>query len=260
MRCPSCGTENEPDSRFCGGCGARLAQTDSRIAPTQKIDTGARPVAYPPTPAPSAPYPLTPSVQRNPSKPQDAAAPTVSPNGAQPARARAASEVQPYTQQRPRQPSHPAPDVSVGLPPRRRTGLIAAVLIVDLALAAAGGWMLAKGLASPAEPAETTGSASSAVPEPSPAAAVIPIPVAPPADAAPLAAPDAAIASAPTPEPDAREKRKTSARTPTKKKSSKKKQQQAPVDPYGDPMPPDEDPSDDAFPPDLPPPPPEPFP
>ena len=34
MRCATCGTHNEPDSRFCGGCGARLAGT---VAPTHKI-------------------------------------------------------------------------------------------------------------------------------------------------------------------------------------------------------------------------------
>ncbi|MCW5806146.1 MAG: zinc ribbon domain-containing protein, partial [Deltaproteobacteria bacterium] len=34
MRCQSCGTQNESDSRFCGGCGARLGGT---LAPTQKI-------------------------------------------------------------------------------------------------------------------------------------------------------------------------------------------------------------------------------
>jgi hypothetical protein len=37
MRCPSCGTENAPDSRFCGGCGARLTASTQRVAPTQKI-------------------------------------------------------------------------------------------------------------------------------------------------------------------------------------------------------------------------------
>src|SRR5215468_4795597 len=37
MRCPSCGTDNAPDSRFCGGCGARLAASGPRVAPTQKI-------------------------------------------------------------------------------------------------------------------------------------------------------------------------------------------------------------------------------
>jgi zinc ribbon protein len=39
MRCPSCGTENAPDSRFCGGCGART--TTSVVAPTQKISDDA---------------------------------------------------------------------------------------------------------------------------------------------------------------------------------------------------------------------------
>lgn len=39
MRCPSCGTENAPDSRFCGGCGARTAP--STVAPTQKISDDA---------------------------------------------------------------------------------------------------------------------------------------------------------------------------------------------------------------------------
>jgi hypothetical protein len=34
MRCSTCGTQNEPDSRFCGGCGARLGGT---LAPTQKV-------------------------------------------------------------------------------------------------------------------------------------------------------------------------------------------------------------------------------
>src|SRR5688572_7760796 len=101
MRCPSCGTDNEPDSRFCGGCGARLAG-ESRLAPTQKVDTGAQPIQQPalgvaqrtPSPeiripnsrpptsrppdsrpprqisgsqnVPPASFPLTPSVQRPP--------------------------------------------------------------------------------------------------------------------------------------------------------------------------------------------------
>jgi hypothetical protein len=41
MRCPSCGTDNAPDSRFCGGCGARLAVSGQRVAPTQKISDDA---------------------------------------------------------------------------------------------------------------------------------------------------------------------------------------------------------------------------
>src|SRR5687768_2039256 len=52
MRCPSCGTENEPDSRFCGGCGARLGGT---LAPTHKIvDTGPAQAVAPPTAAQQA--------------------------------------------------------------------------------------------------------------------------------------------------------------------------------------------------------------
>ena len=37
MRCPSCSTDNAPDSRFCGGCGARFGASVSRVAPTEKI-------------------------------------------------------------------------------------------------------------------------------------------------------------------------------------------------------------------------------
>src|SRR5262245_47988776 len=71
MRCATCGTENAPDSRFCGGCGARQpASGEQRLAPTAKIHddapypaqatTGARsaaaqgPVSYAP---PSIPPP-----------------------------------------------------------------------------------------------------------------------------------------------------------------------------------------------------------
>jgi len=52
MRCPSCGTQNEPDSRFCGGCGARLSGT---LAPTQKIQADAQVVAAQPAPGPRTP-------------------------------------------------------------------------------------------------------------------------------------------------------------------------------------------------------------
>ncbi|MBC7974362.1 MAG: zinc ribbon domain-containing protein, partial [Myxococcales bacterium] len=48
MRCPSCGTDNAPGSRFCGGCGAKLA-VSARLAPTQKITDDA---GYPQPPAP----------------------------------------------------------------------------------------------------------------------------------------------------------------------------------------------------------------
>lgn len=39
MRCATCGTENAPDSRFCGECGARTPS--SNVAPTQKISDDA---------------------------------------------------------------------------------------------------------------------------------------------------------------------------------------------------------------------------
>ena len=52
MRCPTCGTENAPDSRFCGGCGARLAP--ARVAPTQTTDDAPyAPPGQPPTPRPA---------------------------------------------------------------------------------------------------------------------------------------------------------------------------------------------------------------
>jgi hypothetical protein len=47
MRCATCGTENAQDSKFCGGCGARMA-TRPVVAPTQKIaDDAAYPASHP---------------------------------------------------------------------------------------------------------------------------------------------------------------------------------------------------------------------
>src|SRR5689334_442857 len=69
MRCASCGTQNEPDSRFCGGCGARLPAGETRLAPTPKVtnDTSAlQPSAQPVTPvrvSASTPSPGLPQVQ-----------------------------------------------------------------------------------------------------------------------------------------------------------------------------------------------------
>jgi len=63
MRCASCGTQNEPDSRFCGGCGARLSAGESRLAPTQKVTGGAHEVqarVQAMTPAPQPVVPTTP--------------------------------------------------------------------------------------------------------------------------------------------------------------------------------------------------------
>jgi hypothetical protein len=159
MRCPSCGTQNEPDSRFCGGCGARLSAVEHRVAPTQRIDSGAQPIVAPPHPSvppvsgphvvprpppqAPAPYPVAPSVERKPSGPRPQ--PALPSNGT----ARA-------TTQSPR----PSPDPSLSLPaapPRNRLGLIAFVLLLDLGLAAAGSWMLKEGLAEPASAATSPG-------------------------------------------------------------------------------------------------------
>src|SRR5215510_10391048 len=84
MRCPNCGTDNAPDSRFCGGCGARQA-SDPRVAPTQKISDDARfplhqlaPAAAPVT-APGVamprPIPPTPDVPQGASIAQSAPPP-----------------------------------------------------------------------------------------------------------------------------------------------------------------------------------------
>ena len=51
MRCPSCGTENAPDSRFCGGCGARM-QSSPLVAPTQNISDDSPYPQSPPQPGP----------------------------------------------------------------------------------------------------------------------------------------------------------------------------------------------------------------
>jgi TonB family protein len=55
MRCATCGTENAPDSRFCGGCGAKLAPS-SRVAPTAKITDDASYPSQPPSPASIPPH------------------------------------------------------------------------------------------------------------------------------------------------------------------------------------------------------------
>jgi hypothetical protein len=63
MRCPSCGTDNAPDSRFCGGCGTRVAVSGQRVAPTQKISDDARfpqrPLERPPGPGAGSAVPIT---------------------------------------------------------------------------------------------------------------------------------------------------------------------------------------------------------
>lgn len=179
MRCPSCNTQNEPDSRFCGGCGARLSGAESRLAPTQKIETGGQPIqpmppvgqrtsAQGPARLPSGPvaapasFPLAPSVQRSPSSPRSAERlaerpasipPSVAPS-IPPTNGVGAGSMLP-TSQRPRTDGE---DSIAAVPPRRGLGVILVVLLLDLALAAAGGWMLREGLAG--------GTASTALPKP----------------------------------------------------------------------------------------------
>ncbi|HEY2733865.1 MAG TPA: zinc ribbon domain-containing protein, partial [Polyangiales bacterium] len=128
MRCPTCGTDNAQDSRFCGGCGARFGAAEHRVAPTAKISD-------------DAPYPQV-ATPRPISQPPMVRAPTPAPvppaQGSQP----------------PRAATHPAAshartaqlEESIRVP-RRPMGLIVLVIIIDLALAGAGAFLLAKGLA-----------------------------------------------------------------------------------------------------------------
>jgi len=156
MRCPSCGTENAPDSRFCGGCGARLA-SESKVAPTAKISDDARypqftsnppPVDMPRTPSrppqmPEAPritpVPSSAPMPRTVSKPPSMPPPVMS----------APEPVRP-----PKPMAHASSAAITTAPPRRRKwGLVFAILIVDAGLAIAGGAMLAAGMQSDDAPA-----------------------------------------------------------------------------------------------------------
>ncbi|HEX3761540.1 MAG TPA: zinc-ribbon domain-containing protein [Kofleriaceae bacterium] len=177
MRCPSCGTDNAPDSRFCGGCGTRFAVSGQRVAPTQKItdDTSfpqrplapgagsAVPVTAPGVVAPRA-IPATPfqpsaaaAVQRPlaggsaaPARPptaQPLARAPRRPDRSAPAPARSPS-TPPLSSPSPRPQALvvDAPSRSLPIAARRRWTLIAIVLLIDLGLAAAGVWMLVQGL------------------------------------------------------------------------------------------------------------------
>jgi hypothetical protein len=239
MRCPSCGTENEPDSRFCGGCGARLA---GALPPTQKIDTGAQPIQSPPSVQPSAQYvraptsqpprsgpqsvppasyPMAPSVNRPPSV--DRPAPQGS-NGAQPV---PAQSMDPTSQRRKPSLSEPPP-----LPPKRNMALIAIVLIIDLALAGAGAYMLAEGLREPeAAPTTSSGSAvkASAAPATSAGSTAVVSPITIDAALATTTPIDAVVPADAAPPPAEPEKKPT-----VKKKKKPKPNPKAPVDPYDD--------------------------
>lgn len=161
MRCPTCGTENAPDSRFCGGCGARLEP--ARVAPTVKLPDDT-PIATPhhvppvriPTPVPAS-IPPADAVGHLPTPPPGSMslgsipprAGSIPPQNAQPAI--------PSTVNRQRAPVS-SPSLSMpAAAPRRSGALIAVLVIADLGLAAAGAFMLMKGLQKPAaKPAQKT--------------------------------------------------------------------------------------------------------
>lgn len=196
MRCPSCGTENAPDSRFCGGCGARLGASGQRVAPTQKISDDAKFPPRPtsgagagadvavqpsggPRPIPPQHYAMNPPAMSPPAMSPPAFAPPGPPGFAPPsappgfAPPSAPSGFAPPSAPSPRAIASAPPAVYAPLassppsgalnPPRQRPllddpslsmpmvarrpwGLIVIVLVIDLGLAIAGGWMLAQGL------------------------------------------------------------------------------------------------------------------
>jgi hypothetical protein len=182
MRCPSCGTDNAPDSRFCGGCGARFGASSQRVAPTEKISDDASfpqrqlassagsavPVTAPGVMAPRAisatpfmpqgaspaPRPLA-GGSAAPARPAAAQpiAPAPRPPGATPRSqlapaGPAGTPAPPGARPSPRQQAMVVDDPSLSLPiaARRPWALIALVLVIDLGLAVSGAWMLSQGL------------------------------------------------------------------------------------------------------------------
>ncbi|MEJ7599402.1 MAG: zinc-ribbon domain-containing protein [Kofleriaceae bacterium] len=263
MRCPQCGTQNEPDSRFCGGCGARLAGT---LAPTQKISPDAQ---FTPGPIPQ---PTT--LQRQPPPPQSASQPVARAQGGE-TRAPQPAQRQPSAPQSvPRQPSAERPSVPpIGQrPPRtlsspngvqharsfndaslvrasRPWGIIIVVLAIDLALAAAGGWLLSEGLADPPASAQAGSAAkTSRTSNPSEAVGTVvnstpvnvkalvaptPVPVAAQPEPIPIAAdPQPVVVAERTPVPDPVATPVKVANTKGKSKARTRKPLDGPVDPY----------------------------
>jgi len=140
MRCPSCGTENAPDSRFCGGCGARFTTGNTKVAPTQKISDDAPfpPTGSAPAAAPGSAYVAQSVAQVAPPAMPPSAPRTLPPNNGAPVS---------YAGPAPRAPATMTePSLSMPMVARRPWGLIAVVLVIDIALAAAGAWMLSQGL------------------------------------------------------------------------------------------------------------------
>lgn len=173
MRCASCGTENAPDSRFCGGCGARIGASGPRVAPTQKISDEAPypkvtpapvPIAhsaaqqsgpraiprtpYVPSVPPSQPIVTQPGVPQRPASapPPYAPVPTPLPAMSPPAIPAATPSSPSASPHAPNGASRPTPSISMPTMARRPWRLIIIVLILDAALAGVGAWMLSQGL------------------------------------------------------------------------------------------------------------------
>ncbi|MGE0550264.1 MAG: zinc-ribbon domain-containing protein [Kofleriaceae bacterium] len=239
MRCASCGTDNEADSRFCGGCGARL-QPSIRVEPTRKMSND-QVFARAETPVSH----VTPAIQpaematvRQPAPPRRAVSPVPPAPG----------------------PTLPPVAASMSMPvaPPRRWGLIVVVLIIDLGLAIAGGVMLKQGLSDESTTPPAGASPTGSVPTSKRTA----VPIAPtvidtamansapvPADAPSTMAPAPAAVITPRPEPsppppqpmdDFRNtavKSKPSA--PARKRATKHRattqpdRNASPIDPYG---------------------------
>jgi hypothetical protein len=199
MRCPTCGTENTPESRFCGGCGAKQFPSEPpRLAPTAKIpDDAPFPQSIPPNTYVAPNYQSSPPSMppRMPSSgPQIAPSgqqlqsvqPSIPPNniptsslyGRAPTPSPSISRANTAEPERPRtSPGFAEPSMSMPAMPKPRVGLIIAVLVLDLGLATAGALMLGKGLSksdAPAKPAPTgDGSAHVEAPPPAPGSAAV---------------------------------------------------------------------------------------
>jgi zinc ribbon protein len=189
MRCPSCGTDNAPDSRFCGGCGMRFAVSGQRVAPTQKIADDASFPQRPLGPGAGSAVPITApgvvaprAISAAPFLPQGApptqrplaggsaapARPATTPVGPRPSPRPQAAVVEDPRDAR-RSPSNGAdPALSLPIAARRPWALIVVVLLIDLGLAAAGIWMLTQGLGDRRSRPAPPRSGSIAIPAPSP--------------------------------------------------------------------------------------------
>ena len=157
MRCPGCGTDNAPDSRFCGGCGTRLGTSGPRVAPTQKISDdasfpqsiapggAAMPVTAPGIVAPRA-IAATPYTPQGPSI-SSPRPPTAPPSPAATPRSDVYAALSPNGRPRPQLVVVDDPSLSLPIAARRPWGLIAIVLLLDIGLAVTGVLLLREGLA-----------------------------------------------------------------------------------------------------------------